>query len=294
MKWAIIGIVAIVVLSGVGYAVYRWTDAPERAQAWMDEQDLKNFPTQARRELADMKKNLEEQKQRKRELEKDVIVREGREDWDDAVLKAEKNGLASVLHYQREIAKREKGIKDIVGQVKAEEERLIAAGTVDADSGRLPADHEYTISRPNGTSVKYTKARAIQETDKAALDIRQFQAKIDLQNRVITKKKEAATKLGELIVRMEEKIGEMEVFIQEMEVEMEILKLEQDIQSINDAINGKDSNNKFGTAIAKFRAKQADFLADKELAAKDAPIDDSYFSDDKTTKTDGASASYWD
>jgi hypothetical protein len=294
MKWAIIGIVALVVLGGVGYGVYRWTDAPERAQAWMDEQDLKNFPTQARRELEAMKKDLEERKQLKRDLEKDIIVREGREDWDEAVLKAEKNGLASVLYYKREVTKREKGIADIVNQVKDQEKRLIDNGTVDADTGKVPASHLFSISRPNGTTVEYTKERARQETDKAALDIRLFEGKIEMQNRVISKKKEYVVKLDDLIVKMESKISEMEVFIQEMEVEMELLKLEEDIASINAAINGEENSNKFGAAIAKFRAKQADFLADKELSAKDAPADDGYFADDKPSKAEGASASYWD
>ena len=44
MKTAIIAIVVLALLGGVGYGVYRWTDAPERAEAWMKEQDLKNFP----------------------------------------------------------------------------------------------------------------------------------------------------------------------------------------------------------------------------------------------------------
>ena len=45
MKWAIIGIVALVVLGGVGYAVYTLTNAPEQAQEWWDEKKLDNFET---------------------------------------------------------------------------------------------------------------------------------------------------------------------------------------------------------------------------------------------------------
>lgn len=293
MKWAIIGIVAVVVLGAVGYGVYRWTDVPEQAQEWMDEQDLKNFPTQARRELDKMRKDLEEKKEVKRNLQKDIIAREGRDDWDDATLKSETNGLATVIWYERETKKYEDAITDIVNQVKAEEQTMIDNGTVDADTGKIPTDHEYTISNPNGKQLKWTRVRAKQETDKIALEVKKVTKKIELQKRVIDKKKQYVTKLDTLIVKMDEKIVEMEAFIQEMEVEIELLELEQDIAEVNAAIAGDDNGNKFGSAINKFRTKQKEFLAEQELAESEAPKDDSYFSETDTTTESGASDSYW-
>lgn len=293
MKWAIIGLLGLVVLGGVGYGVYRWTDLPEQGQEWMDEQDLKNFPTQARRELDDMRKDLEEKKTVKRDLEKDIIAREGREDWDDATLKSETKGLATQLWYERQAAKYDKAIQDIVTQVKVEQEKLVAAGTVDADSGKVPADHEYSITASNGKELKWTMARAKQETDKMALESKKFQRKADLQKRVVSKKKEYVTKLDSLIGKMEVKIDEMQAFIEEMEVEIELLELEENIAEVNEAINGGGSDNKFGKAINKFREKQKEFLAEQELSEKEAPKDDSYFSETDDSKEDGASASYW-
>lgn len=294
MKWAIIGIVLVVVLGGVGYGIYRWTDLPEQGQEWMDEQDLKNFPTQARRELDDMRKDLEEKKVIKRDLEKDIIAREGRDSWDDATLKSETKGLATVVWYEREVKRFESGIESLVTQVKEERAEIEAAGTVDADTGKIPADHKYTVTNPSGKTVKLTEAEARKQTDAAALEIKKITRKIELQKRVISKKKDYVTKLDTLIEKMDQKITEMEAFIEEMEVEIELLELEQDIAEVNEAINGGSSDNKFGKAINKFRTKQKEFLAEQELAEKDAPDDNSFFSDDSTdTKEDGASASYW-
>jgi len=293
MKWAIIGIVGLVVLGSIGYGVYRWTDVPEQAQEWMDEQDLKNFPTQARRELDTMRKDLEEKKQVKRDLEKDIIAREGRDDWDEGTLKSETNGLATIVWYERQIKKYENAIADIVTQVKEEEQVLIDNGTVDADTGKIPADHQYTITGASGNSLSWTKARAKQETDKIALEVKKINRKVELQTRVIEKKKQYVTKLDSLITKMDGKIDEMEVFIEEMVVEIELLELEEDIAEVNAAIAGEENGNKFGSAISKFREKQKEFLAEQELSEQEAPKDDSYFSESDTTSESGASDSYW-
>ena len=292
MKWAVIGLVALVVLGGVGYGVYRWTDAPEKAQEWMDEQDLKNFHTQARRELKEMQADLEKRKELKKDLQKDVIAREGRDTWDTDTLKQEKNGLATALWYGKVIERNETGIKDIVSQVKKERANLVAAGTVDTATGKVPADHEYTISSANGKSLKWTEARAKEETDKLAKEIETAKRKKELQERVITAKKNYVVKLDELTDKLGKKIEEMEAFISEMEVELELLKIEEDIAEINKSMNGEGSN-KFGKAIANFRNKKKDFLAEQELADKAKPADDSYFSDSKTPAA-STSASYWD
>lgn len=294
MKWAIIGIVAVVVLGAVGYGVYRWTDVPEQAQEWMDEQDLKNFPTQARRELDKMRKDLEEKKEVKRDLEKDIIAREGREDWDEATLKSETNGLATVVWYEREKKRYEDGILSLVKQVKEEKQQLIDAGTVDADTGKVPADHKFTLTKSNGETASLTEEEARAQTDIAAAKIKGFDGKIALQKRVIDKKKQYVEKLDTLIKKMDTKITEMEVFIQEMEVEIELLELEQDIAEVNAAIAGEDNGNKFGSAISKFRQKQKEFLAEQELAESEAPKTDDFFSEEPSTKATGASASYWD
>jgi len=291
MKWAVIGLVALVVLGGIGYGVYRWTDVPEQAQEWMDEQDLKNFPTQARRELKDMQKDLEDRKKMRNALVDDVTKREGRESWDEATLAQEEKGLATILYYKGAIDKKEKAIKDIVGQVKTEREALVAAGTVDTATGKVPVGHEFTVSAPDGRSLKWTEARARQETDKLAKEVSTAKRKLAAQEKIITAKKAFVVKLDELTEQLGKKIEEMNVFIEEMEVELELLKIEQDIAEINKAMNG-EGDNKFGKAIAKFRSKKKDFLAEKERLETEAPKDDSYFSEGKTD-TGSASDSYW-
>lgn len=292
MKWAVIGLVAVIVLGAAGYGIYRWTDVPEQAQEWMDEQDLKNFPTQARRELKDMQKDLEDRKKMRNALIDDVTKREGRDNWDADTLAQEEKGLATVLHYKRDIEKKESAIKDIVAQVKKERETLVAAGTVDAATGKVPADHEYSISAPGGRSLKWTEARAKQETDKMAKEVATAKRKLASQEKIITAKKAYVTKLDELTEQLGKKIEEMQVFIEEMEVELELLEIEKDIADINKAMNG-DGDNKFGKAIAKFRSKKKDFLAEKERLETEAPKEDGYFADSKTDTTGGASDSYW-
>lgn len=286
MKWAILGILAVVVLGAVGYGVYRWTDVPEQAQEWMDEQDLKNFPTQARREVKDLKDSLAKYEETKRNLEKDIIKREGRDEW----AAADKEG--TIIGFDADIQKYEKAIKDIVAQVKSEREDLIAAGTVDSETGKIPASHEYTITNASGKSIKWTEERARQETDSMVADIEKIKRKKERQQRIVDAKKSYVTKLDDAVERLGQKIEEMEEFIEDMEAELELLQIEEDIAAINAAISGEDDSNAFGAAVKKFRDKKKEFLAEQELAERDEPKDDGYFSENENTSS-GSSASYW-
>jgi hypothetical protein len=287
MKWALIAIVAAVVLGGVGYGVYRWTDVPEQAEAWMNEQDLKNFPTQARREVKDLKENLEKYKQTKKELQTDIIKREGVEDWSAADLKD------TVIGYDREIKRYEDGIRDIVTQVRAEQKQLIAEGTIVSDNGEVPADYKYTIRRPNGSEVKLSENDARKDTDKAANEVDRMKRKRERQQRIVDAKKQYVTKLDDAVTRLEKKIDEMEEFIEDMETELELLKIEEDISAINASLAGENDENRFGQTIRLFREKKKEFLAEQELASREAPkTDDSYFTE-STESTSTSSASYW-
>lgn len=285
----VIGLVVVALLGGIGYGVYRWTDAPEQLEEWMSEQDLKNFPTQAKRELKSMREDLDKRKTTKKELDRDVMIREGMDGHEDVV----KNNLKTVKAYETEKEKFGKAITDIVTQVKKQKENLVAAGTVDAATGEIPVDHKYSITSTSGKTLDWTWATAKKNTDEMALKIKTIDRKVALQNRIISKKKEASKKLGELIVKMEYKIEEMDAFIQEMEVEMEILDLEKDIAEINDSINGDGDTSKFGDAIRKFKLKQAEFAADQKLTSSAEPSEGDYFDESDTPTEAGASDSYW-
>jgi len=294
MKWIAIGLLAVVVLGVGGYAVYRWTDMPERAQGWMDEQDLKNFPTQAKRELDSRKKELEEWKGKKKAVEVDIIKREGREDWSDENLKAEINGLACVVWYEKQTKKYEAAINDIVSQVKKQQKAEVDnSGGAIAKVDDIDPKFEYVITVANGKEAKWTLAKAQAETDKLAKDKATFERKQKLQAGIVSKKKEYSKKMGDLVQTLEKKIEEMEIFIEEMTAELETLQLEKDIEEINKSINGQGGESRFGKSIAKFREKQKEFLAEKELAASTKPADDGYFSESETPKEAGASTSYW-
>jgi len=287
MKWAIALFLAVVIVGVGGYAVYRWTDVPEQAEAWMDEQDLKNLPTQARREVKELKDNLEKYKQTKKELQTDIIKREGVETWSDSDLED------TVLGYDRKIERFESGIKDIVAQVREQQKQLIAEGVVISDNGEIPADYKYTLKRPNGSEVKLTESDARRDTDKAALEIERMKRKRERQARIADAKKQYVAKLDDAVNRLGKKIEEMEEFIEDMETELELLEIEEDIASINASLAGDNDDNRFGKTIRMFRDKKKEFMAEQELASREAPAtDDSYFTEPAETGT-ASSASYW-
>lgn len=293
-KWIGIIVGLAIVLGVGGYAIYRWTDMPERAQGWMDEQDLKNFPTQAKRELDSRKKELDEWKGKKKAVEVDIIKREGREDWSDENLKAEINGLACIAWYEKQTKKYDAAINDIVSQVKKQQkEQVDNSGGAIARVEDIDPKFEYAITVANGSTTKWTLAKAQAETDKLAKDKGTFERKMKLQKGIVEKKKAYVAKMGELVTNLEKKIEEMEIFIEEMTAELETLQLEKDIEEINKSINGQGGESRFGKSIAKFREKQKEFLAEKELAASSKPADDGYFSESDTPKEAGASSSYW-
>jgi hypothetical protein len=287
MKWIIGFVLAAIVLGAAGYAVYRWTDVPEQAEAWMNEQDLKNFPTQARREVADMKAGLDKYKQTKKELQTDIIKREGVEDWSASDLKD------TLIGYDRESKRFDEGIREIVKQVRAEQQRIRAEGVVINENGEIPGDYKYTVVRPDGTEVKLSEADARADTDRAAIELQRIQRKRERQQRIVEAKKQYVTKLDDAVTRLEAKIGEMDEFIEDMETELELLKIEEDIAAINASLAGENDSNQFGKTIRLFRDKKKEFLAEQELASREAPAtDDSYFKEsDDTSKA--SSASYW-
>jgi hypothetical protein len=85
----------------------------------------------------------------------------------------------------------------------------------------------------------------------------------------------------------------MEEFIEDMETELELLKIEEDISAINASLAGENDENRFGQTIRLFREKKKEFLAEQELASREAPkSDDSYFTE-STESTSTSSASYW-
>jgi hypothetical protein len=288
-------VVGAVVLGAIGYGIYRWTDVPEQVQGWMDEQDLKAFPTQARRQLNDMRQELEGYRTTRGELRERIIAREGRPDWGDDVLKREVRGLATAVWYERMVDRRENAIRDIVTQVQAQRQEALDSGLIDADTGALPASHEYSVTVPSGAVRTWTMQRAREETDKIASDLAEDKRKLEMQQRLIARKTENLEKLDSLIGLMEDKVKEMERFIDDMEIEMQMLEIEQSIHDINSAIAG-DGDNRFGSAIAKFRERQREFLAQREALNEQqvSEVDDGYFSTATPTPGAGTSASYWD
>lgn len=287
MKWAIIGIIGLVVLGGVGFAVYRWTDLPERTEEWMNEQDLKNFPTLAKREVKEMRENLAGYEKSKKELQTDIIKREGRDTW------SAQDNEGTILGFTAQMGELDDAIKAIVTQVKDQQAQLVAAGTVDSATGKVPESHEYVITNKSGKEFKWTLAKAREMTDKYAEDRAKVERKRERQQRIVDAKKAYVTKLDDAVSRLAKKIEEMEEYIEDMETEMELLKIEEDIASINASLSGENDDNRFGAAIRKFRDKKKEFLAEQELATTSAPKDDDFLgSSDDTPK--GSSASYWE
>ena len=116
MKWALIGIVALAVIGGGGYAIYKLTDAPEQAQEWWDEKKLDNFETLANRELDDFEKKIAEHKQIQKKMKVDRVLWAGHAELGDANFKEQKDtGFWTLYGYEHEIEHRPAGVGAFLG-----------------------------------------------------------------------------------------------------------------------------------------------------------------------------------
>lgn len=286
MKWIAIGLIGLVLIGGLGFVAVKtgwFATAKEDVNAWMDEEQLKNFPAVAREEIKKMEDNLKESQKSRSKLRIDVAMLEGTENMSERDLTDESDGFATVKGYeilkkqkQEYIDARDKACKDTVAAIKQQQAQYLKDHPSITESGAIPADVDYSITQANGNTVKMTfaqakaaVAKAAKEMDAAKADIAKYDDRVKRLNTVISKMKETLTKMDTAIASMNEKIDDMKVAAKEIEAEIKLAKIEQDLDKINAAIEGKESDSRLGNMIAKFKKSQKEATAARDIAAQE-------------------------
>lgn len=313
-----IGIVLalVLVLGVVGFIAVKtgwFATAKEAGEEWMDEQQLKNFPALARQELKGMESKLEETRVARKKLNTKINMLRGTDNMPEETLIDESNGYATIKGYEILVTRksdyvsaREKAIKSIVAEVKKGQDDYIKAGGAVSESGAIPENVKYTVTRPNGTTTQYTMAEARKVTDDLAKEIgtakkelERYKKRQDKLTSIVKNMESTGAKLDKAIETQAEKINDMKIFIQDMEAELKLLEIEKDIAAINAAIEGKESDSDFGKLIGKFKKAQKEFYAgqaDTESAAKEAekgPSASDFMGADSGSSNGGAADDYW-
>lgn len=269
MKWAIIGIVALVVLGGVGYAVYELTDAPEQAQEWWDEKRLENFETIANRELDNFEETIAEHKATLKKLKSDRIMWAGHEDW-DGYEKEQETGFHTLMFYEEQIEHR-----NTQGQAlaKAYKEYMNSdSAVINADSGEVDREAMFTVSVPQkdgGASSKEMSLDTIKQyTDKLSTDIAELEANRDRVESMVKQYDQAIVEWTNQVKVEEEQLVELRKEVKMIAAEIKLQKAKADLAELNKAINGEESDSELGSLIRKFEQKKSKFERE-ELVSSD-------------------------
>lgn len=265
MKWAVIGLVALVVLGGVGYAVYSLTDAPEQAQEWWDEKRLENFPTIAQREIDEMEGRLTKLKETRSKLDLERIKLQGGEKLGDSNFSTADSGFMTVYGYEKRIAAYvEAGEK--LGKAFADAKAAPGA-VIDASSGELDPNSEIAVSFTHPKSGKAVNQnitvgsvrKILEEEIETELSTMEYECELvkkSVENYVST-----IGKVDETIKAQEVAIKEFKQEVKKIEAELKMIKVQEDLAEINKAISGEQSNSNLGKLISQYEKKKKDFAA---------------------------------
>lgn len=283
MKWIAIGLIALVLIGGLGFVAVKtgwFATAKEDVNAWMDEEQLKNFPAVAREEIKKMEDNLKEQQKSRSKLKVDIGMLKGTDTMTDAQLKDDSDGFATIRGYellkkekQEYVDARDKVIKATVAAVKQQQADYLKNNPTVTESGAIPADHQYEVVRANGETTKMSLAdikagvaKAAKEIDAAKAEIVKYDDRIKRLSTVVSKMEGTVAKVEQAIASMTEKIDEMKLAAKEIEAEIKLAQIEQELDKINAAIEGKESDSRLGNMIAKFKKSQKEAAAARDIA----------------------------
>lgn len=270
MKWAVIGVIALVVLGAGGYAVYKLTDAPERAQEWWDEKKLDNFETLANRELDEFEKKIAGHKDTLKKLKVEKITWEGHEELGDANYKEQKTGFWTLLGYQKQHAYRTKQGNALgAAYTKA----LDAKGTMDSTTGEksLPADTVIAVELPSKDGL--TSARELKAEDILKLlgdievELVELEANAKRVEGVVAEYAKSIQAWEDQIKLEEEELKNLRKEVKLVAAEIKIQKAKEDLAELNKAINGQGGNSELGKMIRKYEERKTKFKAEELVAA---------------------------
>ncbi|MCA8913123.1 MAG: hypothetical protein KDB82_15590 [Planctomycetes bacterium] len=271
MKWAIIGIIAVIVLGGAGYAIYTLTSAPEDAQAWWDEKKLDNFETLANRELEDYETKISEHKKTLQQLKVQRILWAGDEKLGDSNFREQKDtGFWTLYGYQKQQEYRNGQGEALANAYKA----AASAGdaVIDADTGEL--DGETLISVELPTRDGGSSTRDIKATDVLALlnteienDLIEIEANIGRVEQMVDQYDKSIVAWEQQIQAEEDGLKELRKQVKSIAAEIKLQKAKEDLAELNKTINGESDDSELGKMIRNFEDRKTKFKAEELVAA---------------------------
>lgn len=270
MKWAIIGIVALVVLGAVGYGVYTLTSVPEDAQEWWDEKKLDNFEVLANRELDDFEKKIAEHKASQKKLKIDRILWAGHEELGDANFKEQKEtGFWTMYGYEKELEHRTKQGEALAGAYK---KAASAAGAViDVDTGELAKDAKITCSVPqrdgSANAKEFTAEEVIKQLTNIENALIDAEANVGRVKSMVDQYEQSIVAWDAQIAKEEEEIVELRKQVKSIAAEIKIQKAKEDLAELNKTINGESEDSSLGKMIRGFENRKTKFKAEELVAA---------------------------
>lgn len=270
MKWAIIAIIAFILLGGIGYAVYTLTDAPEQAQEWWDEKKLDNFETLANRELDDFEKKIEEHKATQKKLKVDRMLWAGHEELGDSNFKEQKDtGFWTLYGYEKEIE-----LRTAQGEALAAAYKKAAEGpgaVIDADTGELAADAKILCSIPqrdgSTNQQELTAETVLKQLSNIENALIEAEANRDRVKQMVEQYDLSVKAWDDQIAKEEEEIKELRKQVKSIAAEIKLQKAKEDLAELNKAIAGEDSNSELGKLIHGFEQRKTKFKAEELVAA---------------------------
>lgn len=270
MKWAVIGIIAAVVLGAAGYGIYTLTDAPEQAQEWWDEKKLDNFETLANRELDDFEKKIEQHKATQKKLKIDRMLWAGHEEIGENNFKEQKDtGFWTLYGYEKEIE-----LRTAQGEALAAAYKKAAEGpnaVIDADTGDLAGDAAILCEVPQRDGSidqqELTADTVLKQLSNIENALIEAEANRDRVKQMVEQYELSIKAWDDQIAKEEEEIVELRKQVKSISAEIKLQKAKEDLAELNKAIAGEDSNSELGKLIHGFEQRKTKFKAEELVAA---------------------------
>lgn len=272
MKWAVIGIIAIVLLGGIGFVVYQLTDWPEQGQEWWDEKRLENFPAIAEREIKEMEGRLEKLKETRKDLDLQRLKLEGGEAMKESNYSTADTGFLTKWGYEKKIAAYTEAGTALGNAYK--DAAAAPGAVVSGDTGELDGKAKVVVSFVNPlnnrkvNNEEYTAADVLNMLAEIDETLTQYEYELPLVVEAIGSYTEIIKDVDETIKAQEAALKEFRQEVKKIEAQLKIIKVKEDLNEINAAINGKESSSELGKLIGQYEKKKKDFSA-REMQAQE-------------------------
>jgi phage shock protein A len=270
MKWAIIAVVSLVVLGGVGYGIYTLTSVPEDAQEWWDEKKLDNFEVLANRELDDFEKKIAEHKSTQKKMKVDRILWAGHEELGDANFKEQKEtGFWTLYGYKKELEHRTKQGEALAAAYK--QAASAAGAAIDASTGELASDAKITCSVPqrggSANSKEFTAEEVLKQLTNIENALLDAEANVGRVEQMVEQYDSSISAWDVQIAKEEEEIVELRRQVKSIAAEIKLQKAKEDLAELNKTISGESEDSELGKMIRGFENRKTKFKAEELVAA---------------------------